>query len=43
MAENPGKGAAAGGGSGFERVPGGVGLLPHEHYNHRRYQIVKST
>ena len=33
MAERPGRGAAAGGGSGFELVPGGVGLLPHEHYN----------
>lgn len=34
VAERPGKGAAAGGGSGFELVPGGVGLLPQEHYQH---------
>jgi len=38
VAEIPGKGAAAGGGSGFELVPGGVGLLPHEHYkNGQKY------
>lgn len=36
VAERPGKGAAAaGGGSGFEIVPGGVGLLPQEHYMHK--------
>lgn len=29
-------GAAAGGGSGFEAVPGGVGLLPQEHYRQER-------
>lgn len=27
----PGAGAGAGAGNGFELVPGGVGLLPHEH------------
>lgn len=32
VAERPCIGAGAGGGSGFEVVPGGVGLLPHEHY-----------
>ena len=31
MAEKPGICAAAGGGRGLELVPGGVGLLPHEH------------
>lgn len=33
--ERPGMGAAAGGGSGFETVPGGVGLLPQEHWRHK--------
>jgi len=32
VADRPGRGAAAGGGRGFEAVPGGVGLLPQEHY-----------
>ncbi|WVZ21881.1 hypothetical protein V8G54_000425 [Vigna mungo] len=30
--DSPGRDAAAGGGRGFEAVPGGVGLLPQEHY-----------
>jgi len=31
VADSPGRDAAAGGGRGFEAVPGGVGLLPQEH------------
>lgn len=29
----PGTGTGTGGGSGFEAVPDGVGLFPHEHCN----------
>lgn len=39
--DSPGSDAAAGGGRGFEAVPGGVGLLPQEHYIFNKITIVR--
>lgn len=38
IADRAGTGTGAGGGSGFEAVPDGVGLFPHEHCNKSQKQ-----